>query len=127
MNMHFGIDCEFIYFFWGGCSCFRKQFFFEGEKLPLFGFSPKAAIMMKHQEYSLSYPDGNASDFDSIKYKEKTVLLERRARVEEWQHKNIKAESTNLVLVFLILPATLKDRHYYYDHCTDQETETWGE
>lgn len=33
--------------------------------------------MMKHQKYSLSYPDGNASDFDSIKYKEKTVLLGR--------------------------------------------------
>lgn len=32
---------------------------------------------MKHQEYSLSYPDGNAYDFDSIKYKEKTVLLGR--------------------------------------------------
>lgn len=45
--------------------------------MPLFGFSPKPAIMMKHQEYSLSYPDGNASDFDSIKYKEKTVLLGR--------------------------------------------------
>ena len=45
--------------------------------MPLFGFSPKPAIMMKHQEYSLSYPDGNAYDFDSIKYKEKTVLLGR--------------------------------------------------
>lgn len=33
--------------------------------------------MGKHQKYSLSYPDGNASDFDSIKYKEKTVLLGR--------------------------------------------------
>lgn len=45
--------------------------------MPLFGFSPNPTIMMKHQEYSLSYPDGNASDFYSIKYKEKTVLLER--------------------------------------------------
>lgn len=45
--------------------------------MPLFGFSPNPTIMMKRQEYSLSYPDGNASDFDSIKYKEKTVLLGR--------------------------------------------------
>lgn len=33
--------------------------------------------MMKHQEYSLCYPDVKASDFDSIKYKEKIVLLEK--------------------------------------------------
>lgn len=50
--------------------------------MPLFGFSPKPAIMMKHQEYSLSYPDGNASDFDSIKYKEK-IVLPGRERVEK--------------------------------------------
>lgn len=33
--------------------------------MPLFGFNPKPALMTKLQEYSLSYPDGKASDFDS--------------------------------------------------------------
>lgn len=42
--------------------------------MPLFGFGPKTAIMMKHQEYSLSYPDGNAYDFDSINTKKKLLL-----------------------------------------------------
>lgn len=38
-----------------------------------------------------------------------------------------KVGRTDTVLVFLILPTTLKNRCYYCDHFTDQETESWGQ
>ena len=56
----------------------EKQVFFEGKKLPLFGFGPKPPVMIKRRECSVDYIlDDNTSDFDSIKHKEKPVLLGR--------------------------------------------------